>query len=108
MKPNVPPSFPPSSHISKEAMSSSHITGPFPPEAQAALATYTAKDPTKVLVRFKAIGAAPIMKNNAFRITSFNRFQAVVVFLKKELGNIGTGAGNGNLVGVSDASRQLR
>jgi ubiquitin-like protein ATG12 len=61
-----------------------------------------------VVVRFKAIGNAPIMKvrsclapshrsppppppdwaaqNNYFRITAFNRFHAVVVFLRKELG----------------------
>lgn len=66
------------------------------------------------MVRFKAIGNAPIMKvrsqpivqqhgrididaqrgrilsflfhqNNHFRITAFNRFQAVTVFLRKEL-----------------------
>ncbi|PWN95537.1 APG12-domain-containing protein [Tilletiopsis washingtonensis] len=52
-----------------------------------ALDTYRRKDTSKaVVVRFKAIGNAPIMKNNYFRITAFNRFHAVVVFLRKELG----------------------
>ncbi|KIK50838.1 hypothetical protein GYMLUDRAFT_136715, partial [Collybiopsis luxurians FD-317 M1] len=39
-----------------------------------------------VIVRFKAIGNAPIMKQNFFKITSSNRFQAVIQFLRKELG----------------------
>lgn len=38
-----------------------------------------------VVVFFKAIGNAPIMRNNYFRITAFNRFQAVIQFLRKEL-----------------------
>ncbi|UZJ54721.1 hypothetical protein CBS101457_004041 [Exobasidium rhododendri] len=55
-------------------------------QAIAALETYKKKDSSKVVVRFKAIGNAPIMKNNYFRITAFNRFQAVIQFLRKELG----------------------
>lgn len=39
-----------------------------------------------VVVRFKAIGNVPIMKNNHFRITAANKFQSVIVFLRKELG----------------------
>ncbi|KNZ51933.1 hypothetical protein VP01_375g6 [Puccinia sorghi] len=39
-----------------------------------------------VVVRFKATGSAPIMKQNFFKITSSNRFQAVIAFLRKELG----------------------
>ncbi|KAK0199999.1 APG12-domain-containing protein [Desarmillaria ectypa] len=38
-----------------------------------------------VIVRFKAVGNAPIMKQNFFKITSSNRFQAVIQFLRKEL-----------------------
>jgi ubiquitin-like protein ATG12 len=41
---------------------------------------------TTVVVRFKAVGNAPIMKQNFFKITASNRFQAVVQFLRKELG----------------------
>jgi len=51
-----------------------------------ALDTYKKKDPTKIIVRFKAVGNAPIMKQNFFKITSANRFQAVIHFLRKELG----------------------
>lgn len=39
-----------------------------------------------VIVRFKAVGNAPIMKQNFYKITSSNRFQAVIHFLRKELG----------------------
>jgi ubiquitin-like protein ATG12 len=38
-----------------------------------------------VVVRFKAVGNAPIMKQNFYKITASNRFQAVIQFLRKEL-----------------------
>jgi len=41
---------------------------------------------TPVVVRFKSIGSAPIMKNNVFKITAGNKFQAVIVFLRGQLG----------------------
>lgn len=37
-------------------------------------------------MRFKAVGNAPIMKQNLYKITASNRFQAVIQFLRKELG----------------------
>lgn len=39
-----------------------------------------------VVVQFKAVGNAPIMKQNRYRITASNRFQAVIQFLRKQLG----------------------
>ena len=39
-----------------------------------------------VVVRFKAVGNAPIMQKNLYKITAANRFQAVIQFLRKELG----------------------
>ncbi|KAF4566172.1 Ubiquitin-like protein [Pleurotus pulmonarius] len=57
-----------------------------PEEALSALETYKKKDPAKVVVRFKAVGNAPIMKQNFYKITASNRFQAVIQFLRKELG----------------------
>ncbi|KAK0235408.1 APG12-domain-containing protein [Armillaria nabsnona] len=54
-------------------------------EALKTLQTYKKKDGEKVIVRFKAVGNAPIMKQNFFKITSSNRFQAVIQFLRKEL-----------------------
>lgn len=38
-----------------------------------------------MVVRFKAVGNAPIMKQNFYKITASNRFQAVIQFLRKEL-----------------------
>ncbi|KZT02820.1 APG12-domain-containing protein [Laetiporus sulphureus 93-53] len=55
-------------------------------EAQEALETYKKKDAAKVVVRFKAVGNAPIMRQNFYKITSTNKFQAVIQFLRKELG----------------------
>jgi hypothetical protein len=40
---------------------------------------------SSVVVRFKAVGNAPIMKQNFYKITTSNRFQAVIQFLRKEL-----------------------
>ncbi|KAJ7595688.1 autophagy protein 12 [Mycena floridula] len=54
-------------------------------EALNALQVYKKKDPEKIIVRFKAVGNAPIMKQNFFKITASNRFQAVIQFLRKEL-----------------------
>jgi hypothetical protein len=39
-----------------------------------------------VMVLFKAVGNAPIMKKNVYTITASNRFQAVIQFLRKQLG----------------------
>lgn len=39
-----------------------------------------------VVVRFKSIGAAPIMKTNVFKVTAGNKFQAVITFLRGQLG----------------------
>ena len=39
-----------------------------------------------VVVRFKGVGNAPIMKQNMYKITATNRFQAVIQFLRRELG----------------------
>ncbi|KAF9531353.1 ubiquitin-like autophagy protein Apg12-domain-containing protein [Crepidotus variabilis] len=52
-----------------------------------ALDSYKQKDPTnKIIVRFKGVGNAPIMKQNMYKISAQNRFQAVIQFLRKELG----------------------
>ncbi|POW04247.1 hypothetical protein PSTT_10564 [Puccinia striiformis] len=67
-------------------MSISFMTPSGMPEATRALEEFKQRDPSKVVVRFKATGSAPIMKQNFFKITSSNRFQAVIAFLRKELG----------------------
>ncbi|KAG0150171.1 hypothetical protein CROQUDRAFT_38675 [Cronartium quercuum f. sp. fusiforme G11] len=55
-------------------------------EANKALEDYKKRDLSKVVVRFKATGSAPIMKQNFYKITASNRFQTVIAFLRKELG----------------------
>ncbi|CAH7671107.1 ubiquitin-like autophagy protein Apg12-domain-containing protein [Phakopsora pachyrhizi] len=54
-------------------------------DASKALDQYKLRDTSKVVVRFKATGSAPIMKQNFFKITASNRFQTVIAFLRKEL-----------------------
>ena len=39
-----------------------------------------------MVVKFKSIGSAPIMKTTVFKVTASNRFQAVIVFLRGQLG----------------------
>ncbi|KAH6564354.1 hypothetical protein BASA50_002163 [Batrachochytrium salamandrivorans] len=41
--------------------------------------------PDKVVVRLKAAGSAPILKQTVFKISSTNKFQSVINFLRKEL-----------------------
>ncbi|KAG6842990.1 hypothetical protein H0H87_008777, partial [Tephrocybe sp. NHM501043] len=65
-------------------------------EAIKALDTYKQRDPFKGTARRLSrspltspqlsVGNAPIMKQNFYKITSSNRFQAVIQFLRKELG----------------------
>ncbi|GAA5883855.1 hypothetical protein JCM16303_007416 [Sporobolomyces ruberrimus] len=43
------------------------------------------KDIAKIIVRFKATGNAPIMKQNLFKITASHKFQAVHGFLRSQL-----------------------
>ncbi|KAB5591262.1 APG12 ubiquitin-like domain containing protein [Ceratobasidium theobromae] len=65
----------------------SNVGTDLPSSAQLdALQHYGKRDTAKVVVRFKAVGNAPIMKQNFYKITASNRFQAVIQFLRKELG----------------------
>ncbi|KAI8083131.1 ubiquitin-like autophagy protein Apg12-domain-containing protein [Halteromyces radiatus] len=49
------------------------------------VATLKIKDTSKVIVRFAAIGNAPILKQSYYKITASNKFQTVIQFLRKEL-----------------------
>ncbi|KAH8928858.1 APG12-domain-containing protein [Atractiella rhizophila] len=74
---------------SGSAMSTSAST-PTPTTArefETALESYRAREATKakVVVRFRAVGAAPVMKQNFFKISASNRFQTVMTFLRREL-----------------------
>ncbi|KAJ3255537.1 hypothetical protein HDU77_003661 [Chytriomyces hyalinus] len=46
---------------------------------------YTIRYAIQVVVRFRATGSAPILKQSIFKITASQRFQAVIGFLRKEL-----------------------
>lgn len=49
-----------------------------------------------VVIRFKAIGSAPIMKQPFYKITASHKYSAVISFLKKELSwDPAPGSGNG-------------
>ncbi|CAG8439471.1 6793_t:CDS:2 [Acaulospora morrowiae] len=50
-----------------------------------ALEKYKKKDSSRVVVRFRAIGNAPILKQNFYKIGASSKFQAVIQFLRKEL-----------------------
>ncbi|KAJ2485192.1 Ubiquitin-like protein [Coemansia sp. RSA 2050] len=49
-------------------------------------AAATSTQPKKIVVRFKSIGNAPILKKAVYKISSAQRFQALIMFLRKELG----------------------
>ncbi|KAF9957079.1 hypothetical protein BGZ72_002181 [Mortierella alpina] len=59
-------------------------TGP-PASPATVIANHKKKDTSKVIVRFRAIGNAPILKQNIYKITASNKFMAVIQFLRKEL-----------------------
>jgi ubiquitin-like protein ATG12 len=42
--------------------------------------------PYKVIIRLKATGSAPILKQQVFKLSSKNPFGKVVQFIRKELG----------------------
>ena len=53
---------------------------------EAAVSHYTTIDTTtKIAIRFKAIGRAPILKQQVYRITASEMFHTVTAFLRKQL-----------------------
>ncbi|KAJ1648295.1 Ubiquitin-like protein [Coemansia erecta] len=71
-------------------MSESATSSPIPTSASGSTAATvpatTSNQAKKVVVRFKSIGNAPILKKSVYKISSTQRFQALIVFLRKELG----------------------
>ncbi|KAG0370948.1 hypothetical protein BGZ54_002447 [Gamsiella multidivaricata] len=59
-------------------------SGP-PASSATVIANHKKKDTSKVVVRFRAIGNAPILKQNMYTITASNKFMAVIQFLRREL-----------------------
>ncbi|KAF9927555.1 hypothetical protein BGZ65_006723 [Modicella reniformis] len=57
-----------------------------PPASPATvIANHKKKDTSKVVVRFRAVGNAPILRQTMYKITATNKFMAVIQFLRKEL-----------------------
>ncbi|GAA5866657.1 hypothetical protein JCM8547_002713 [Rhodosporidiobolus lusitaniae] len=44
------------------------------------------KEVVKIVVRFKATGNAPILKQNFYKINASNKFERVIAFLRTQLG----------------------
>ncbi|KAF9135428.1 hypothetical protein BGW39_002895 [Mortierella sp. 14UC] len=81
---------PPSVAAQEPALNSTAVataaepSGP-PATPAAVIANHKRKDTSKVIVRFRAIGNAPILKQNVYKITASNKFMAVIQFLRREL-----------------------
>lgn len=76
MSPQLPQTAGP---VTREPLEQGHGT-------LAALETYSQKDTSKVVIRFQPSPNAPVLKQKFYKITASNKFQAVIAFLRKELG----------------------
>lgn len=66
-------------------MMASVVLTQLPLDATAALQEAGGFEKPKVNVRFKAVGSAPILKQQVYKISATQRFEAVVLFLRKVL-----------------------
>ncbi|KAI9826628.1 MAG: Ubiquitin-like protein [Thelocarpon impressellum] len=66
-------------------MSASVVLTALPQDAHTALARAGAEDTRKVTVRFKAVGSAPILRQQVYKISAAQRFETVVNFLRGRL-----------------------
>ncbi|KAI1369923.1 APG12-domain-containing protein [Xylaria arbuscula] len=66
-------------------MTASTVLTALPRDASSALATAGGFEQEKVLVRFKAVGAAPQLKTEVRRISATQKFETVVTHLRKIL-----------------------
>ncbi|KAJ8124220.1 hypothetical protein ONZ43_g14 [Nemania bipapillata] len=91
--PDVPSPSPPPSPIQDRpespelplTMTASTVLTALPRDASLALASVGGFDQEKVVVRFKPVGSAPQLKPEARKITATQKFEAVVVYLRKIL-----------------------
>ncbi|KAL7622585.1 Ubiquitin-like protein [Parahypoxylon ruwenzoriense] len=66
-------------------MTASAVLTALPRDASSALASAGEFDQERVLVRFKAVGSAPQLKREVWRISAVQKFEAVVSRLRKLL-----------------------
>ncbi|TPX44621.1 hypothetical protein SeMB42_g02199 [Synchytrium endobioticum] len=57
------------------------------PSTNTAQQSHTREGTQKVIIRLKAAGNAPILKQTFFKISPSQKFQFVINFLRKELGS---------------------
>ncbi|KAL7004234.1 Ubiquitin-like protein [Cystobasidiomycetes sp. EMM_F5] len=75
------------SAFSSLAVAGTSSISSLPSEVAAAIDASRAQDAaTKVVILFQPTGSAPVLKQKYRKITASNRFQAVIAFLRKELG----------------------
>lgn len=67
--------------------------------------SHSADTSPPVVIRFKSIGSAPILKQPFYKITASHKYSAVVAFLRKELSWEAGAKGQENLVSRWNASR---
>ncbi|KAI9101181.1 ubiquitin-like autophagy protein Apg12-domain-containing protein [Phlyctochytrium arcticum] len=65
--------------------SPSHMRSPLSPVPSTKGNEVPGSAPAKVVVRFRATGSAPILKQTFYKITAAQKFQTVINFLRKEL-----------------------
>lgn len=78
-------------------MTASTILTTLPRDATSALQNAGAFPKPKVMVRFKAVGSAPILKQQVVNVGADQRFETVVKFLTKKL----AGSGSAEIGGAS-------
>ncbi|CAI4219450.1 unnamed protein product [Parascedosporium putredinis] len=66
-------------------MSASAVLSNLPRDATSALATVGQFAQDKVLVRFKPIGSAPSLSREVCKISSAQKFEAIVAYLRRVL-----------------------
>jgi ubiquitin-like protein ATG12 len=66
-------------------MSASVVLSSLPRDTTETLDRYSHPPAEKITVRFKAIGSAPILKQQVYRISSDQKFSVLVKFLRKQL-----------------------
>ncbi|KAH8154101.1 uncharacterized protein LAJ45_01868 [Morchella importuna] len=68
------------------ALSASLVLTSLPRDGRMALDKALSPKPTKVSIRFKAIGSVPILNKDVYKIKTNQRFENVVKFLRDNLG----------------------
>ncbi|KAA8913315.1 ubiquitin-like autophagy protein Apg12-domain-containing protein [Sphaerosporella brunnea] len=66
-------------------LAASVVLTSLPRDGRAALDAALHPQPTKVTLKFKAMGSAPVLNKDSYKIKTSQRFENVVVFLRNQL-----------------------